>query len=210
MAVNADALANEQALVAAARAGCVESFERLVDHYHPRILAYLVRHTGDRELAADMAQQTFLDALRFVDRMAASASVSAWLYGVARNKLREAWRRRRLHSLLSLDWLLGNGERDFQSSGLEDHNQTSDYHERDLIQQVLNELMPTLREALLLYSLGGFPSKEVAQILNISDTTARQRISRAKEEFRVRYTSLNGGNDHERMQSAEREFGSLR
>lgn len=206
MIVHADVSASEHALVAAAHAGCIHSFERLVDQFHPRILAYLIHQTEDRELAADVAQQTFLAAFRFLDRLAASSSVSGWLYAVARNKLREEQRRQQIHRFLSLDWLFARGEQALSIGSSDD--QAEQCHERDLVPHVLQGLTPVLREALLLYCVGGLPSKDVAHVLGVSDVTARQRISRAKEEFRVRYNSLNGGEDGN-VQLAERAISSV-
>ncbi|WP_081752678.1 RNA polymerase sigma factor [Kallotenue papyrolyticum] len=176
MSINGDVPVSDHALVVAARAGCVESFERLFNQYHPRILAYFVRRTADRELAADLAQQTFIDAFRFIDRLAHADSISAWLYGVARNKLREEWRWQRMHKVLSLEWIC-----EHSGEGVElmrdDHTHTCE--ERDTIHQALHNLTPALHDALLLYSIGGYASKEIARMLGIADATVRQRIARA-------------------------------
>jgi DNA-directed RNA polymerase specialized sigma24 family protein len=65
-----------------------------------------------------------------------------------------------------------------------------DADDHDLIQQTLNTLSPPLREALLLRSVCGFAGHEISQILDVSPSTARKRISRAEQQFREHYAKL--------------------
>lgn len=183
----------DAALVAAARTGSVAAFETLIERYYPQIVSYLTRQTGDPELAADLAQETFLDACRQVDRLPEDRPFVAWLYQVARNNLLPAARRRRGRQHLSLDALLARVGTLLPA--LRRSDGSADCHERDLIQQVLDELSPSLREALVLHRLWGFRSQEVALILGVTPAAARKRINRADEEFRRRYQSRTGATD---------------
>src|SRR5215216_3082289 len=183
----------DQTLIAHAQTGSVRAFEILVRRYHPQILRYLTRQVGDRELAADLTQETFLDAFRHLDRLKDDRPFAAWLHGIAYYTMLHERRRRRLHYFLSLEWCLsreGAADRHLVES-----DTTAALPEHDLIQQVLATLSPNLRAALLLHSLCGFPGEQVAEVLGISAMAARQRISRAKEQFRLCYRALNGESD---------------
>lgn len=197
---------NERALVDAARGGSIQSFELLVERYHTRILNYLMCQTNDHDMATDLTQQTFLDVFRELERLPADRPFCAWLYRVAHNNMLSECRRRHLRQFVSMQWLLetmGNEPPPLRTS-----DDTMACHERELIQHVLNSISPPLREALLLHSVGGFLSEEVAHILNISPATARQRICRAKEQFRMRYHTLNGDDYDAEMQPLERRLNS--
>ena len=179
--------AGERALVAAARAGSAAAFALLVERHHLAILRYLARQTGDRELAADLAQETFLDAYRSLGRLGEEVSFAAWLHRIARHNLLPAWRRRRLRRFVSLDRLWGG-----EPAAAADEAACD---ERDLIQRALDGLGPALREALVLHDLQGFTGREVGAILGISPAAARQRVARARARFRERYRALEGGDD---------------
>jgi RNA polymerase sigma-70 factor, ECF subfamily len=183
-----DATVADATLVVRARDGSVDAFELLVNRYHSMILNYLIRQTDDPEFAADLTQETFLDAYRSLDRVPEEASFAAWLYRIARNNLLNEWRRRRLRRMISLNQLLAGGGA--RSASLRQPDTTAATVERDLIQQVLNELSPNLREALVLSSLCGFTGREVADILGISTAAAQRRIGRAKELFAERHRAL--------------------
>ncbi len=180
----------DQRLVVAARAGCDQAFTVLVERYHAQVLRYFARQTGDPELAADLTQETFLDAFRRLERLTDDRPFAAWLFRIAHNNLLHEWRRQRVRRLISLDWLCASaGER---HGALRAGDATPQSHERDLIQRALDDLSPNLRAALLLHSLCGFSGEEVAAILGISPAATRQRIARAKEHFRRRYRAADG------------------
>lgn len=176
---------HDLALVADAQTGSVRAFELLFERYQAPLLRYLTRATGDPELAADLAQETFLDAFRDLDRFADDRPFAAWLYAVAHNNLRTALRLRRLRRTVSLDRLLERAGEVFPALRRPDVAVAAD--ERDAIQVALDRLSPALREALLLSTLWGFPSAEVGRILGITPAAARQRICRAKEAFDKHY-----------------------
>lgn len=185
----ATVLLADHELVGAVRDGDIEAFTFLVDRHHGPLLRYLACQTGDPELAADLTQEAFLDAFRRLDHLDRESSFSAWLYGIAKNQLRMEWRRRRLRRFVSLDWVLAP-----ITTVIPGHHQADDHehcHERDAIQQALDELTPALREALLLHDLAGYTAPQVAQILGISLSAAQRRISRAKLQFRDRYGAVN-------------------
>ena len=168
---------------ASAAPPCVrQAFDQLVEQYYPLILRYLTRRTGNAELAADLTQETFLDAWRDLERLADGRPVAPWLYRTARNNLLPHWRRRQP---VSLDDLAA-------ADGAEPHplrqaDPTPTCDERALIAQVLGSLSAPLQEALLLHCQQGLTSEEVGQALAISGEAARKRIGRAKTQFRQDY-----------------------
>jgi RNA polymerase sigma-70 factor (ECF subfamily) len=189
MAVPADRYPDERELICAARGGCAQSFQYLTNQYYARILTFLTAQTGDPELAADLAQDTFLEAFRDLRHLPDDRPFTAWLFRIARNNVIDASRRRKSRQSVSLEWLRDEGAVEWPAMRTTD--ETTACHERILIQELLDELSPALREALL-YSVASVPGEEIAHILGISAATARQRISRAKAEFRLRYAALNG------------------
>lgn len=59
--------------------------DELFGRYHARVAAWCLRLTGDRESAADLAQDVFLKAYKNLDSYRHQARFSTWLYSVARN-----------------------------------------------------------------------------------------------------------------------------
>lgn len=172
---------------APAIAGDSAVFGALIDQHYAAVLRFLTRQTGDPDLAADLTQACFLDAYRARHQLANQDAFAPWLFSIARNQVRMEWRRQKVRRLVSLDWLASRAGDVIPALSRADD--TGPLHERDRIQQVLDDLSPTLREALLLHNLAGFRGSEVADILGISPDAARKRIVRAEAEFRQRYGS---------------------
>ncbi len=185
---NNNAYIDDHTYVAAAQTGSKQAFETLVDRYYRQIQHYLTRQVNDHELASDLTQETFIDAFRHLDRLQEDRPFAAWLYRIARNNMLHELRKYRVRQNISLEWLHPH-----EQSVLADVStgeRLDAYHERELIHTVLDQLSPALRKALLLYILWGFSGQEVARILDISAPAARQRISRAREEFCQHYQEL--------------------
>lgn len=176
-----EATRTDHTLVTAARGGSAEAFARLYQRHAPALLRLLTRQTGDRELAADLVQETFLDAWRSMDRLATEQSFALWLYAIARNNRRAAARRARLRRFVPLEWVRGG------TLSLMGDRADASVEETDLQQRVLDDLSPALREVFVLSVVGGFDAGEIARVLHLTPAAVRQRLVRARGEFARRY-----------------------
>jgi RNA polymerase sigma factor (sigma-70 family) len=87
----------DETLLRAIAQGDEGAFSELYGRHLPVIVGWLYRQTGDREVAADLSAEVFAAALIHARRYRAErGSAGAWLLGIARNKLRESARRRRV------------------------------------------------------------------------------------------------------------------
>ena len=85
---------NEPELVSRAQRGDRDAFSTLIAHYAPTVLSVAWRIVGDRTLADDVAQETFLAAFRSLRSFRAESRFSTWLFRIAVNKCRDAQRSR--------------------------------------------------------------------------------------------------------------------
>lgn len=76
---------DEQALVGHAQAGDGVAFAQLFAAYHGPITNYLYRLVHDRDVADDLAQDTFLRAYCALGRTTADLHFQPWLYRIATN-----------------------------------------------------------------------------------------------------------------------------
>lgn len=82
-------------MVRHAQAGCVRSFEALVNHFHPRVIEMLERRYGtERSEAEDLAQETFAKAFQRLGQFDPSYQFSTWLYTIAKRVAIDRGRRR--------------------------------------------------------------------------------------------------------------------
>jgi RNA polymerase sigma factor (sigma-70 family) len=148
-----------------AEAAVTEIFSRC----ESRIGRYLLQMVGDRLLAEDLLQDTFVAALRGHVQVTAADSGEAWLFGIARNQalaaLRKGRRRNRALDLLS------------RRRTSEADNAEEIVAARDLLER---HLSPDDRALVLLRYLHGFDAVELAAMTGRSAEAVRQRLSRAR------------------------------
>jgi RNA polymerase sigma factor (sigma-70 family) len=144
-----------------------------VDAY-PRIVATLIRLTGDWTLAEDCAQEALAVALERWPDGGVPANPGAWLMTVARNRAidvlrRAAVERRKLHDLALLAPTDARPEHDVED---------------DRLRLVFTCCHPALaldaRVALTLRTVCGVPTAAIARLLLVSESTMTRRLTRAR------------------------------
>ena len=104
-------------LVARVRAGDEEAFRLIFERYSRPVLSFIFDMVGERALAEDLAQETFVRAYRGFDSLREETRLSTWLFAIAKNVARESLRTRRRDA--------GNIEIDGEASfELHDHART--------------------------------------------------------------------------------------
>ncbi|MGQ9586247.1 MAG: RNA polymerase sigma factor [Anaerolineae bacterium] len=155
-------------------------FERIFQEYQQPIASYLLRLVDDPRQAEELAQEAFLKAYRALEALPADANVRAWLYRIATNTAYDALRRRRLLKWLPL------GRHPYRETSV---SQTLEARiaERDAVRRALAELPPLYRVPLVLYTVEGFSTQEIAEVLHVSPNTVKVRIFRARQMFQQAY-----------------------
>lgn len=179
---------SDQELVAAARDGDRAAFAILFERHDARLRGSLTHLTGDPEWAADLAQDAFAEAFAHLASIREEASFAAWLYRIARNRLRSHQRRQALLRLVSLDWLPAGIEALIPALQRPDDSQA--WHAHNDLRTALDALNPSLREALVLNRESGFSNTEIAVMLRITPEAAQKRIARAAREFARHYKEV--------------------
>lgn len=153
-----------------------EAFEVIFERYFGSVHRYLHRRVG-RDLADELAAETF--ALAFERRAScrATGSVLPWLYGIATNVLLRSWRaeRRQLraYSRSGVDaWA------DHQDGATE---QTNGSLFESQLAGALAAMRREERDALLLYSLADLSYEEIALALDVPVGTVRTWLHRARQ-----------------------------
>lgn len=150
-----------------------QAFDELYRHYVDRVYAYHLVRTNSREEAEDLTSQTFLAALEGINGYRRQSSFPVWLFGIARHKLVDHYRRPASLPLESAQDL---------NDTLED---TVDHRLR--LQQVCRALMEIdldRVEALSLRIFGQLDTTEISRLLSKSEGAVRNLVYRALQDLR--------------------------
>lgn len=81
-------------LVERVRRGDEEAFRLIFERYARPVISFIYDMVGERELAEDLAQETFVRAYQHLPSLRDDSKLSTWLFGIAKNVARESLRSR--------------------------------------------------------------------------------------------------------------------
>jgi RNA polymerase sigma factor (sigma-70 family) len=162
----------------AAQRGDHDAFARLVRATQRMVASVALAVTRDVPLSEDIAQETYLIAWQKLAAMTDRDSFLPWLRQVARNRAIDQLRKRR-YAELTLE------HSDQRMAAVADEADPMDARkraeQRELLAGALDEIPEDSREVLLLFYREGQSSRNVAELLGMSDGAVRKRLQRARE-----------------------------
>ncbi len=166
--------------------GEAAAFEELVGRLEKPLVNFLLRFVGDRTTAEDLFQETFVRVVRALREFRPEASLSTWIYTIARNLALDHLKSKRRHRETPLD-AASSGEggrviyfKDVLRSGAaEPGERAGGAEEERRVAAALGGLGPAKREALVLRVYAGLPYAEIAKIVKAPVGTVKFRIHEA-------------------------------
>jgi RNA polymerase sigma-70 factor, ECF subfamily len=152
-----------------------------------RIMAAVIRATGDWELAEECAQDAFAAALEHWPRDGVPRRPGAWLTTTARNRALDRLRRRTTEAakMAQVATMLRIAESDHEPPGGDGDGDDLGDHRLQLIFTCCHPALPLeARVALTLRTLAGLTTAEIARACLVSEPTMAKRLVRAKHKIR--------------------------
>ena len=175
-----------------AREGREAAYRELIRRYERPVFSLVYRMVRDRQLAEDLAQETFIKALNALASYRPEFKFSSWIFKIANNASIDHLRRRELDTL-SLDGSPNASTPDQVEATL---LQVGDKAETPLaemeakelggaIEEAIQKLRPEYRSCILLRHVEGRAYEEIAELLDLPLGTVKTYIHRARNELRV-------------------------
>jgi len=157
--------------------GDAGAFAQLMKTYANPIYGYLVRsgiRPADRD---DLFQQVFEKVHRASQRQLPDGAVRPWLFAIAANTVRDAYRRAKVRSIVELDEAPGAQEPSLEAGPDEraERAQELSFLDREIAKLPIDQ-----REALLLCAVEGLAAKDAAEALGVPVNTVKTRVRRAR------------------------------
>jgi len=169
----------DEYLAAAVRSGEQGSFERLVKHWQPRLIAHAYRLTGDKEMALDVVQDSWISIYRGLPSLKDVVVFPAWAYRIVTRRTADALRKKQQSRR-------GN-EALADAPFVEDRS--SDVIEAHADRRPLNRAMAKLpkdqQAAIALHYIEGFTITEISIALEVPKGTVKTRLMHGRRKLRV-------------------------
>lgn len=152
--------------------GDEEAFRALYRRYTPSLFPFILRILGGaREEAEDVVQDTWLRAVRALDRFRWESSFRTWLMGIGLNRAREVLRKRARRDAVTL-------------TDMDAAVRPVPVVERLDVERALTCLPQGYREVLILHDVEGFTHPEISARLDIAVGTSKSQLFHARRALR--------------------------
>ncbi|HEY8141191.1 MAG TPA: RNA polymerase sigma factor [Kofleriaceae bacterium] len=188
-------MATEAELMARYCEGDAAAFRELHARVAPRLVAYLGRMCGERALAEDLAQQTFLKVHRSRAAYVRGADPVPWMFAIAHRTFLDEMRRKKRSRVQVARQEGGVPEQAAVITG-EPAESAPTGADPQLVQAALaalDQLPPAQREALILIKLSGKSIAEAAAITGATPGAVKLRAHRGYLALRKALAALAGG-----------------
>jgi RNA polymerase sigma-70 factor (ECF subfamily) len=169
---------DDWALVQAARTD-LGAFNGLYERHVTRVYRYLLVRVGNVADAEDLTSQTFLVAMENLDKYKGERPFLAWLFGIARHKVADKYRRQKPELMLETAVDLADPQDDpddFVSQKLQ----------IEAVAQKLQTLSPDRAEVISLRLFGGLDIPEIARLMRKQEPAVRMLLHRGLQDLQTR------------------------
>ncbi len=172
----------------ALHAGDPEEFAKLVDAYSGKIYRLAVKMLSHQQDAEDVLQETFLKAYRAIKSFDGRSKISTWLFRIATNEALMVIRRKHPDTV-SIDEPLETEEGEQEPVQIVDwcclpEEELLSEETREKLDVAVQKLPERLRVVFLLRDINDLSTHETAEILGLTDTAVKTRLSRARLRLR--------------------------
>ncbi|MFB3893129.1 MAG: RNA polymerase sigma factor [Phycisphaerae bacterium] len=189
-------------------AGDAHAFAALIHRYRKELFSFLVRFTGDVELAEDVFQEAFLQLHISAGSFDQERRLKPWLFTIAANKARDAMRSKWRKQAAPLDATVAGAEDEqtsyaslMPSSIPSPDDYLLNIETRQAVQNIVNKMPDNLRVVLLLSYFHDFSYKDIAEMLNVPLGTVKSRLHAALNYFAKQWKEASERLGHERQES---------
>ncbi|MBA4811424.1 MAG: RNA polymerase sigma factor [Candidatus Actinomarina sp.] len=178
---NGEGISNSE-LVKKSQLGEKAAFEQLVIRHQELVFSLAYKLTGNREMANDVAQESFIRAWKAIEKFRGDSTFSTWIYRITVNTAWTLRKKAKKHNTLNID--------DTYEPIVIDEKKDPELVaiNSDLSSVLINALdkLPIEQRIIVeLKNIEGRSHKEIADYLDISVTAAKVRLHRAHQKLRL-------------------------
>jgi RNA polymerase sigma-70 factor (ECF subfamily) len=169
-------------LITRAKAGDDEAFGLIFDHYYRFVYKFIYAMLGERSLAEELTQETFLGAFKSIHSLRGEAKLQTWLCAIAKNVVYKSFRSHRREARRSDDEIESLNVPD--EKNLSPDRQFLSKELKFLINRALEKLDTDKRLVFTLKELQNLSYKEISEITGYTIPKLKTDLNRAKIEMR--------------------------
>lgn len=182
-----------------AKAGDFAAFQRLIVNLQPRVYGLAFRILRQAQDAEDATQQTFLALIEHIEDFREESSIATWVLKIASNHALKILRKKRGLNVVSMSDMVSEENYsdvphpEFIAPWSKTADEIAQQAEvQDEIEKALSELDDKYRLVFILRDVEGLSVRETAEAMELTESTVKVRLLRARLALRERLTQKFG------------------
>lgn len=154
-----------------------DEMEKVYQEHAQSVYGFLLLRTHDSQLAEELTQETFYQALRCVEKFDGSCKVSTWLCAIAKNVLLKYWQKNKV-PVVALDdeQIILAEDASVEEIFLAEENKVE-------LMAKIHQLPQEMKEVIYLRLAADLSFKQIGEIMNKTEIWARVTFYRGKEKL---------------------------
>ncbi|MBL7094815.1 sigma-70 family RNA polymerase sigma factor [candidate division KSB1 bacterium] len=155
----------------------------LVGRWEKAIYNFAFRYLGDKELARDVTQKTFIRVYKNINKLRDTKKFSSWIYQIAANLCKDELKKKGHRDTLSIDLIHENSENGhlmpnelIETKMSQPDNELNHKQIGTIIHKALKQLPEEQRVVIIMKEYQGLKFKEIAEALDESINTVKSRM----------------------------------
>jgi RNA polymerase sigma-70 factor (ECF subfamily) len=153
-------------------------FEALYARYFRKVLHQCYAYVKDRDLAEDLAQDTFVKVRAQIGKFGHRSSFSTWIFVVSRNVCLDYLKKERKY---------GEREDETAASGLFEFDEELSHLKEEQLQRILELIPLSDREILWMKYANDWQIEEIMEVTGLRASAVKMRLKRAKSRVKALY-----------------------
>jgi RNA polymerase sigma-70 factor (ECF subfamily) len=177
---------SDNALMMKVRDGDLDKLGLLFERYNRRLFGFFYRLTHRRDISEDLVQGVFERILKYRETYNGDGAFSTWIFQIARNLHIDYYRK---HSKTDTE----DDFSDWDSLAADDSElklKSEDERNRLLLKRALDQLDGEKKQTLILSRYEGFKYREIAEIMDCTESAVKVRVFRGINELKEIVSSL--------------------
>lgn len=173
---------NEKQLIESCRKGDRIGQKELYNRFARKMMGVCYRYVNDKETASDLLQDGFVKVFSSLESYSGKGSFEGWIRKIFVNTA--------LEFLRKTDVLRDATDLDNTAELVQPDSSVISSMTADELMQLVHELPPGFRTVFNLFAIEGYSHKEIAELMNITESTSRSQFTRARQMLQKRVNAL--------------------
>jgi RNA polymerase sigma-70 factor (ECF subfamily) len=176
----------DHSLIANVQEGKVEAMGLLYERYKRLLYSFFYQMTKDSAWSEDLVQMVFYRMLKYNKQFNGSGSFKSWMFSIARNVLTDGFRKKKKRSDA---FNVATSEKTLIEDNEADHGVIENERNR-ILSDALNRLDEETKELIIMIKLNEMKYREVAEILNMNESTIKVKVFRGIKLLQSLYSKV--------------------